>query len=95
MGEPEGARRLRNGSLLVHIANQEQAIKLQDQEVFAGVAVKVIPHYTLNTCKGVKFLSESHLCTDEEMLEWLEEYKVCNIYRLPQCSDSDQLLIDR
>jgi hypothetical protein len=93
VGEPEGVRRLRNGSLLVHIANQDQAGKLLDQKVFAGVPVKVSPHNTLNSCKGVIFSSESHLCTDEEMLEWLEEYKVCNVHRLPQRAGSGQLVI--
>jgi len=93
VGEPEGVRRLGNGTLLVHVANEEQAFKLRDLKVFAGVSVKVTPHNTLNTCKGVIFSTESHLCTDDELQEWLEDHKVCNIHRISQKSGSDQLLI--
>jgi len=75
------------------VANEEQAFKLRDLKVFAGVSVKVTPHNTLNTCKGVIFSTESHLCTDDELQEWLEDHKVCNIHRISQRSGSDQLLI--
>ena len=93
VGEPEGVRRLKNGTLLVHVANQDQTRKLQDLKVFAGVAVKVTPHNTLNTCKGVIYSSESHLCSDDELIEWLEDYKVSYIQRLPQRSGTGQLVI--
>jgi len=93
VGEPEGVRRLRNGTLLVHVSNQEMAYKLQELKVFAGVSVKVTPHNTLNTCKGVIFSTESHLCSDDELQEWLEDHKVCNIQRISQRSGTDQLLI--
>ena len=93
VGEPEGVRRLKNGTLLVHVTNQDQTRKLQDLEVFAGVAVKVTPHNTLNTCKGVIYSSESHLCSDDELIEWLEDYKVSYIQRLPQRSGTGQLVI--
>lgn len=46
-------KKLRSGSLLIEVSRPAQATNLLKQTSFASVPVKVSPHRTMNSCKGV------------------------------------------
>jgi hypothetical protein len=46
-------KKLRSGALLIEVSRPAQAQNLLKQTVFATVPVKVTPHRTMNSCKGV------------------------------------------
>ena len=46
-------KKLRSGALLIEVSRPAQASNLLKQTTFAMIPVKVTPHRTMNTCKGV------------------------------------------
>jgi hypothetical protein len=46
-------KKLRSGALLIEVSRPAQAQNLLNQTIFATVPVKVTPHRTMNSCKGV------------------------------------------
>ena len=93
IGPVEQIRRLRSGSLLIHCSQQMQSDTLLQMKTLSKAPVQVIPHGTLNTCKGVIISSESTLCTDKDLQEWLSQYDVVDIKRFEPRKDRTQLLI--
>ena len=53
VGEPETIKRLRSGDLLIEVGRKTHSTKLLAVTELAQVPVKVSPHRTLNTSKGV------------------------------------------
>jgi hypothetical protein len=52
-GEPRQVSRMRSGDILVEVDKQSHSNNLLKSSVLAGVPVKVSPHTSLNTSKGV------------------------------------------
>ena len=50
VGEPKNIKRLRSGDLFFEVDRETYSTKLM---AFSGIPVKVSPHRTLNTSKGV------------------------------------------
>jgi hypothetical protein len=71
VGEVKSAKKLRNGSVLVEVASKAQAENALKMQNWAGVPVKVSPHRSLNSCKGVIRCRDLRDCSDEEILEAL------------------------
>jgi hypothetical protein len=46
-------KKLRSGVLLIEVSRPEQATNLLKQTQFANIPVRVTPHRTMNSCKGV------------------------------------------
>ena len=93
VGETESTTRLQDGSLLIHACNFDQADKVQHLTELAGVPVKVTPHGTLNSCKGVVYSHESRTCSDDELIDWLNQQGVTDCHRIPTKSAPYELLI--
>ena len=93
IGEPEDARRMADGSILVKTGNRNQSQSLLSLAHVHDAAVKVQPHRTLNTCKGTIVSRESLSCTDIELREWFEERHVVDVKRIPLKQQPLELLI--
>ncbi|XP_055924603.1 uncharacterized protein LOC129987679 [Argiope bruennichi] len=53
IGEPTSIRKMRSGDLLIEINSRKQAQQLQKIKALATIPVRVTPHQSLNTSKGV------------------------------------------
>ena len=51
------------GGLLVESLNDQQGSRLIKMQKIGDIEVDVVPHTTLNTTKGVRAVSYTHLCT--------------------------------
>ena len=68
VGEPKTIKRLRSGDLLIEVDRETHSTKLLAITELAQVPVKVSPHRTLNTSKGVLRTPELKNTTREELL---------------------------
>lgn len=69
-------KKLSNGGLLIEVSRPAQADNLLKQTTFASVPVKVTPHRTMNTCKGV--IRDRDLA-DMDPAELVEELKCVGV----------------
>ena len=76
VGEPKTIKRLRSGELLIELDRETHSTKLLAVTVLAQVPVKVSPHRTLNTSKGVLRTPELKNTTREELLTQLKKQGV-------------------
>src|SRR6267154_3187635 len=67
------AKKLRSGALLIEVSRPAQATNLLMQTTFAMISVKVTPHRTMNSCKGV--IRDRDLA-DMDTTELVEELKI-------------------
>ena len=71
-GEAKHVSKLFSGDLLVELEKPEQSIALLQSPTFAGIPVKVEAHRTLNTSRGVVRSRDLEGCSEEEMVEEME-----------------------
>ena len=72
VGEPKTIKRLRSGDLLIEVDRETHSTKLLAITELAQVPVKVSPHRTLNTPKGVLRTPELKNTNKESLThEWL------------------------
>ena len=76
VGEPKIIKRLRSGDLLIEVDRETHSTKLLAITELAQVPVKVSPHRTLNTLKGVLRTPELKNTTREELLTQLKKQGV-------------------
>ena len=76
VGEPKTIKRLRSGDLLIEVDRETHSTKLLAITELAQVPVKVSPHRTLNTSKGVLRTPELKNTTREELLTQLKKQGV-------------------
>ena len=76
VGEPKTIKRLRSGDLLIEVDRETHSNKLLAVTELAQVPVKVSPHRTLNTSKGVLRTPELKNTTREELLTQLKKQGV-------------------
>ena len=76
VGEPKTIKRLRSGDLLIEVDRETHSTKLLAVTELAQVPVKVSPHRTLNTSKGVLRTPELKNTTREELLTQLKKQGV-------------------
>ena len=83
LGTPKSVKKLKNGNLLVECYNKTQAENLLKHKTFFNIKVKIYPHPTLNSCKGVIRCPELALCKDtEEIKANLKTRGVTDVYRI-------------
>lgn len=72
IGNPQAARKLQSGSILVEVASKAQATNIANLDVFVDVPVKVSAHRTLNSSRGVIRCRDLRDCMDDEVLTELK-----------------------
>lgn len=82
-------KKLRSGDLLIEVATALQAKSLLLAKSIANIEIKVTPHATLNTSRGV--ISEIDLvnCTEEERKTELSEQGILNVKRITIKKDNN------
>lgn len=75
-GEVKDLKRLRSGALLVEVVRTAQAIHLLKQESFAGIPIRVSPHRSLNSCRGVITDRDLAKLTPDELVDEMQQYQV-------------------
>ena len=76
VGEPKNIKSLRSGDLLIEVDRETYSTKLLAIKEIAGIPVKVSPHRTLNTSKGVIRTQEIKNTTNEELKTQLKRQGV-------------------
>lgn len=83
-GEPATMKRLQSGDILVEMTKKSHTDLLLRSTSLAGTPINVTPHKHLNTSRGI--VRDPHgdmsVCTEEEILEGLEEQGVTHVRRL-------------
>lgn len=81
IGETKNVKKVKDG-ILVETKSNSQSKRLLQVKKFGEYIVEVIPHNTLNTCKGVIFCRDLLNCTIEEITEELQDQGVVDVRRL-------------
>ena len=79
VGDVRNAKKLRNGSVLIEVASKAQADNALKMHTWVNTPVKVTPHRSLNSCKGVIRCRDLRDCKDEEVLEALNHEGVTHV----------------
>ncbi len=79
VGDVKNAKKLRNGYVLMEVASKAQAENALKMKTWINTPVKVTPHRSLNTCKGIIRCRDLRDCSDEEVLEALSLEGVIHI----------------
>lgn len=81
IGEIKNVRKIRDG-LLVETKTANQSRRLLQVKKFGDFFVEVVPHETLNSCKGVVYCPDLLNCSTEEIIDELKTQGVINVRRL-------------
>ena len=79
---PLSVKKLNNGTLLIEVDKKAYAENLLKMKTFAGLKIKVSPHLSLNSSKGVVRNSELSLCTLDEIKTYLKPQGVSDVKRI-------------
>ena len=82
VGDIVSAKKLRNGSVLAEVRNKRQADAALNMTTWVSQSVKVTPHRSLNTSRGVIRCREFRDCDDTEVLNALSSQGVSDARRL-------------
>ena len=72
-GCPKSIKKLKPGDLLLEVQKKSHVENLLSTKKLFDLNVKISLHNTLNSCKGVIRCQDFAPCTDDEILENLEE----------------------
>ena len=81
-GEVENIKKLRSGDILITLNKEMHAILLLKTEKFINIAVKIEPHKSLNSSKGVIRCRELKDCSEEEILEEMATQHVSAVKKI-------------
>jgi len=90
-GTPTKVTELRDGSLLVEVASEEQSNKIKTIQRLNETRVSVTPHNSLNQTKGTIFFKNTYRYTNEQLLQELSTYKVIDIYHIERKINNEQM----
>lgn len=79
VGDVRNAKKLRNGCVLIEVASRAQAQNAMKMQNWVDTPIKVTPHKSLNSCKGVIRCRDLRDCSDEEVLEALHHEGVTQL----------------
>lgn len=82
VGEVVSVNKLRSGSLLVEAPSRRQSDKIQNIKNFGEVQIKISPHNSLNSKKGVIHCADFKGMTNEDLLAELKDQGVTNVTRI-------------
>lgn len=91
IGSAKSVKRLRSGDILVETLRPVQADSLLKATLLVGVPIKVSPHRSLNSSKGVLRCPELRTCDDKEVQEGLASQGVTHVYRIMITRDGNRL----
>ena len=82
-GVPENIKMLKSSAqLLIECKKESQSNNLLKSKIFANIPIKVVPHVSLNSSKGVIRTREFDGVSDEVMLEGLKKQCVTAVKRI-------------
>ena len=87
-GIPAKTTELRDGSLLVEVANEPQSQNILNIKKLADTEVLVAPHANLNQIKGTIRYDNKPKYTTEQILEDLKDQKVSDVYNIQRRSNN-------
>ena len=90
VGTPKSIKRLRSGDLLVEVSRNTQADNLLKCKKLVDVPVRVTPHRSLNSSKGVIRCQDIKNCSDEEILDGLASQHVSHVHRISVLREGDR-----
>ena len=82
LGTAKSVKRLNNDTLLVECFTMQPASNLLSNKTFFNKPVKIYPHKSLNTCKGVVRCRELSYCDPDEILSNLKSQGVREVKRI-------------
>ena len=93
-GEPANTTLLKDGSLLVEVADKDQSTRILNVQKFADEEISITPHDTLNQVKGTVRLTNEGRYNTEEIKEMLNEknYNVTDVHQWKKRGRTGELL---
>ncbi|GFS93558.1 RNA-directed DNA polymerase from mobile element jockey [Trichonephila clavipes] len=82
VGSVKAVSKMRSGDLLVEISTTKQAEQLLALQMLANIPITVLPHANLNSSRGVISESDLYNVPEQEILEGLQDQKVCAVRRI-------------
>lgn len=76
VGSVHCAKKLQSGSILVEVSSFSQASTISKLDNFADIPVKVTPHRTLNSSRGLIRCRDLRDCEEKEVLDELQAQRV-------------------
>ena len=83
LGTPKSVKKLKNNTILIECFTKQQTINILKHKTLFKQAVKVYPHPSLNSCKGVIRCKDLHYCSSlDDIKENLKSQSVTDIRRI-------------
>ena len=79
--KPKKVSELKNGSLLVEVANEEQSNNIINLKYLNDIEIVVAKHDHLNQVKGTIYFRNTFKYSNEDLINELSEHKVTHIYQ--------------
>ena len=89
-GTPRTVRRLRSGDFLIEVTKRGHAESLLRSTVLADIPIKVVPHRSLNTSKGIIRSFDLRDCSEAEINEHLVDQGVTAVRRMTVMRDGQR-----
>ena len=89
-GTPRTVRRLRSGHFLIEVTKQGHAEGLLRSTMLADIPIKVVPHRSLNTSKGIIRSFDLRDCSEAEIKEHLVDQGVTDVRRITVMRDGQR-----
>ena len=81
-GAPKNVTQLRSGNIIIEITKHSHATNLLQAKHFMNTPVKITPHRSLNCSKGVIRCRELRDCSEQEIVEGLEDQNVVTAHKV-------------
>ena len=91
-GEPLTIKKLSSGRILVEFARKAHSDNMLRSRDFVGIPIKVSPHNSLNSSKGVIRSRELEHCTETEMITNLKSQGVVAVKRITIRRNGEMIL---
>ncbi|KAK6178179.1 hypothetical protein SNE40_012989 [Patella caerulea] len=80
--EPKAIKKLKNGTLLIECAKEQHATMLLTSTSLAFIPIKVSPHRSLNSSRGVIRCRDLEGSSEDEMVQYLSSQGVSHVKRI-------------
>ena len=81
-GSPKQVKHLRSGDIFVELEKESHYKNLMKMSMLVNVPIKISPHRTLNTIKGVIWCSELKFTPVEDIVDNLKEQGVSEAQKI-------------
>jgi hypothetical protein len=90
-GIPKKVTQLRSGNIIIEIERESHANNLLKSTSFLNTPVKITPHRTLNSSKGVIRCRELRDCSQQEIIDGLEDQNVIAAHKVMTTKDESRI----